>query len=105
MHCICSYGTGELIYVVVGSYKIMVLGFGVCRTDLFTNRNTKLILLWVTRSRSPELLFYQFSSQRVRSQCGTGAVVPHSGYCWEGGFVLLYSCNLLVIQGEHKNTP
>jgi hypothetical protein len=39
--------------------------FGVCHTDTFTNTNTTLVLLWVTRSRSPELVFYRFSNQRV----------------------------------------
>jgi hypothetical protein len=59
--------------------------FGVCHTDTFTK-----ILLWVTRSRSPELVFYRFSNQCVYNQCGTGVDVPHSGCCWGG--VALFPC-------------
>jgi hypothetical protein len=64
--------------------------FGVCHTDTFTNTNTKLILLWVMRSRSLEFVFCRFSNQHVYNQCGTGADVPHSGYCWVG--VALFPC-------------
>jgi hypothetical protein len=64
--------------------------FGVYHTDTFTNINTKLILLWVTRSRSPELVLYRFSNQHVYNQCGTGTDVPYSGYCWGG--VALVPC-------------
>jgi hypothetical protein len=53
----------KLIYVIIGSYWSME--FGVCRTDTFTNTSTKLILLRVTRSGSPELVFYRFNSQGV----------------------------------------
>ena len=36
----------------------------------------------------PWLVFYRFSNQLVYNQCGTGAGVPRSGYCW-GGVVLV----------------
>jgi hypothetical protein len=62
----------------------------VCHTDTFTNTNTKLILLWVTRSRSPELVFYRFSNQRVYNPVWHWCPCSRSGYCWRG--VALVRC-------------
>jgi hypothetical protein len=63
--------------------------FGVSYRYVYKHKN-KAYLLWVTRSCSPELVFYRFSNQRVYNESGTSADVPRSGYCLGG--VALVPC-------------